>query len=87
MDVRHGLIGIRPRVHHKSVAGIGNPFLLRYVGGGTHHAYSSWGSSGAAPGGAGGGGGGSLAIFAAGPIQIPGGLIDKGLPEGLPFRF
>jgi len=43
--------------------------------GGTQHGYTSWvGSAGS--GGAGGGGGGSVAIFAAGAIQVPGGTID-----------
>ncbi|MHC4817701.1 MAG: hypothetical protein ACYTF8_06575, partial [Planctomycetota bacterium] len=49
--------------------------------GGSAHGYASWtGSTGA--GGAGGGGGGSLAIFAAGDIQVPGGLIDASGGDG-----
>jgi hypothetical protein len=50
--------------------------------GGAQHGISSYASRLTAPGGAGGGGGGSVSIFAAGAIQVPGGVIDASGGDG-----
>jgi len=49
--------------------------------GGAQHMYASY-TQGTAPGGGGGGGGGSVAIYAAGAIQVPGGVIDASGGDG-----
>jgi len=48
--------------------------------GGAQHAYSSYPAM--APGGGGGGGGGTVSVFAAGAIQVPGGVIDASGGDG-----
>ncbi|MHC4974921.1 MAG: hypothetical protein ACYTG3_21610, partial [Planctomycetota bacterium] len=50
--------------------------------GGAQHGYVTSYTSIPAAGGGGGGGGGSVAIFAAGTIQVPGGLIDASGGDG-----